>query len=98
MQGRPDWVFVKIHTHGTQEADMDTLLGPPSDAMHAYLEAAYNDGRRFVLHYVSSREMFNSIKAAEAGHGGNPNAYRDFILPAPPASWAGSRQAQAAAA
>lgn len=88
--GRPDWVFVKIHTHGTQEADMDTLLGPPTDAMHAYLEAAYNDGRRFVLHYVSAREAYNIAKAAEAGHDGNPHGYRDFLLPAPKSSWAGS--------
>jgi len=27
IKGRPEWVFVKVHTHGTQEADMDTLLG-----------------------------------------------------------------------
>ena len=98
VEGRPEWVFVKIHTHGAPEKDAEVVLGPAVDAMHAHLEREYNDGERFVLHYVSSREMFNIIKAAEAGHGGNPNAYRDFILPAPPASWAGSRQAQAAAA
>lgn len=92
--GRPDWVFVKIHTHGTQEADMDTLLGPPVDDMHAYLETAYNDGRRHVLHYVSAREAYNIAKAAEAGHEGNPHDYRDFLLPPPKSSWAGSGRQQ----
>ena len=90
VQGRPEWVFVKIHTHGTQEADMDTLLGPKMDAMHAYLEATYNDGSHFVLHYVSAREAYNIAKAAEAGCEGNPGDYRDFLLPPPPSSWAGS--------
>ena len=84
VQGRPEWVFVKVHTHGTQERDMDTLLGPQVDAMHEHLEARYNDGRRYVLHYVTAREVYNIIKAAEAGHAGNPADYRDHVLPPPP--------------
>jgi hypothetical protein len=97
VQGRPDWLFVKIHTHGTQEGDIDTLLGPPVDAMHDYLESAYNDGKQYVLHYVTAREAYNIVKAAEAGMQGNPGAYRDYALPAPRASWAGGKMAQAAA-
>ena len=84
--GRPDWVFVKVHTHGTQERDMDTLLGPEMDAMHDHLERTYNDGSRRVLHYVTAREMYNIVKAAEAGHAGNPAEFRDFHLPPPPSS------------
>ncbi len=84
VQGRPEWVFVKVHTHGTQERDMDTLLGDAAHAMHTHLEHAYNDGKNFVLHYVTSREVYNIIKAAEAGRAGNPHDYRDFILPPPP--------------
>ena len=84
VEGRPDWIFVKIHTHGTQERDMDTLLGEPVHAMHRYLEQRYNDGNRHMLHYVTAREMYNIIKAAEAGKRGNPNEYRDFALPPPP--------------
>ena len=82
--GRPEWVFVKVHTHGTQERDMDTLLGPKMDAMHEHLESVYNDGTNHVLHYVTAREAYNIIKAAEAGKGGNPHEYRDFELPPPP--------------
>jgi hypothetical protein len=77
-------VFVKIHTHGTLEADIDTLLGPEMDAMHSYLEAKYNDGASYVLHYVTAREMYNIIKAAEAGCVGNPHSFRDYVLPPPP--------------
>lgn len=84
VEGRPDWIFIKIHTHGTQERDMDTLLGDPMHAMHDHLEKIYNDGQRHVLHYVTSREMYNIIKAAEAGMQGNPARYRDFELPPPP--------------
>lgn len=83
VKGRPEWVFVKIHTHGTQEEDMDTLLGKPRDDMHSYLEEKYNDGEQYILHYVSAREMYNIAKAAEAGKTGNPHDYRDFILSKP---------------
>jgi hypothetical protein len=97
VEGRPDWVFVKVHTHGTQETDMDTLLGEPVDAMHRYLGERYNDGVKHVLHYVSARELYNIVKAAEAGLDGDPGQYRDYLLPPPPSSWAGSRAATAAA-
>ena len=83
VQGKPEWVFVKIHTHGTQETDIDTLLGAPVDAMFSDLETRYNDGKRYVLHYVTAREMYNIIKAAEAGSAGDPGQYRDFAVPAP---------------
>lgn len=83
VKGRPEWIFVKIHTHGAQELDMDTLLGQPRHDMHSYLESEYNDGKDYVLHYVSAREMYNIAKAAEAGKSGNPNQYRDFLLPKP---------------
>ena len=86
VEGRPEWIFIKIHTHGTQDHDMDTLLGAPAEAMHAHLESRYNDGKTHVLHYVTAREMYNIIKAAEAGHSGDPAAFRDFQLKPPPAS------------
>lgn len=98
VEGRPEWIFVKIHTHGTQERDMDTLLGAPAHAMHAHLENAYNDGERYVLHYVTAREMYNIIKAAEAGLEGNPGRYRDFELPPPPGVTRWSRHARERAA
>ena len=84
VQGRPEWIFVKVHTHGTQDRDIPALLGAPVERMFERLERKYNDGRDHVLHYVSAREMFNIVKAAEAGHGGNPNNYRDYVLPKPP--------------
>jgi hypothetical protein len=83
VQGRPEWIFVKIHTHGAQERDMDTLLGKPMLQAFKYLERRYNDGKDWKLHYVSARETYNIIKAAEADLRGDPNGFRDFILPRP---------------
>jgi len=78
IKNAPEWVFVKVHTHGTQEPDMDTLLGKPVDDMFSYLETEYNDGKNHTLHYVSAREMYNIARACADGHRGNPNDYRDY--------------------
>lgn len=83
VAGKPEWTFIKVHTHGAQDGDMDTLLGDPIKEMHNYLTTRYNDGKDYALHYVSAREMYNIIKAAEAGKEGDPNDFRDYALPAP---------------
>jgi hypothetical protein len=83
VEGRPEWTFVKIHTHGTQERDMDALLGEPMHRAYRHLIEHYNDGERWKLHFVSAREMYNIVKAAEAGMEGDPGQYRDFEIARP---------------
>jgi hypothetical protein len=82
--GRPEWVFVKVHTHGTQEAQSASLLGEGGALLHTTLTTEYNDGRRWRLHYVTAREMYNIAIAAMDGYSGDPGGYRDYVLPPPP--------------
>lgn len=84
VEGMPDWIFVKVHTHGAPAAQAASLLGGPGRAMHEALRARCNDGIRSALHYVTAREMFNIAVAAMAGFRGNPTEYRDYHLPPPP--------------
>jgi hypothetical protein len=83
VKNKPDWIFVKIHTHGTQENDMDTLLGDDIDNMFTYLEENYNDGENYKLHYVSARELYNIVKAAEDSRHGDPHEFRDYRVDKP---------------
>jgi len=83
VKGRPEWIFVKIHTHGTQDNDMEAILGDDVSFMYKYLEDNYNDGENYSLHYVTAREMYNIVKAAEAGETGNPGLYRNYKIPSP---------------
>ncbi len=80
VKNKPDWIFIKVHTHGAVEKNADILLGEPMTQMYAYLESQYNDGINFILHYVSAREMYNVIKAAEAKEEGSPHHYRNYII------------------
>ncbi len=79
--GRPEWVFVKLHAHSMHRVDWPQVIGQPFECLLQLLESAYNDGRRFIMHYVTARESYNIIKAAEAGQSGDPNRYRDFVIP-----------------
>lgn len=87
VAGRPEWVFVKVHTHGAQEANAESLLGAGARALHEAL--ARLDGRSWVLHYVTAREMYNVAVAAMRGATGDPSTYRDLVLAPPPAAAAG---------
>ncbi len=86
VEGRPEWVFVKVHTHGAPELQAASLLGAGGRTMHRALTSEYNDGRSWILHYVSAREMFNIAVAGMEGRVGNPFDYRDHVLPPPPAA------------
>lgn len=85
VEGRPEWVFVKVHTHGAPEAQGASLLGEGGMALHQAL-ARYNDGQRWSLHYVTAREMYNVALAAMEGKAGNPADYFDYRLARPPAA------------
>ena len=82
VKGKRNWVFIKTHTHGATDSSVVTAQ-PMADAF-SYLEQHYNDGKRYVLHYVTARELYNIVKAVEAAEPGeNPDAYRNYRI-APP--------------
>ncbi|HZT41925.1 MAG TPA: hypothetical protein VFA07_07035 [Chthonomonadaceae bacterium] len=82
VQGRPHRIFIKLHCHGAQDDNRRALLGGDLEALFADAEARYNDGQRYRLHYVTAREMFNVVKATEAGVE-DLLAARDWILKKP---------------
>jgi hypothetical protein len=80
--GRPDWVFIKVHTHGASSvADLEETLGPHFDQALGYMESHYNDGAQYTLHYVTAREVYNLIRAAADGKKGDPRQYYDYMIP-----------------
>ncbi len=79
---RPEWRFIKLFAHSLQTpGDEDAALGPSFDETLTYLEREYNDGRSYVLHYVTAREAYNLAMAASAGVKGDPRDYYDYVIP-----------------
>lgn len=91
VTGQPNWVFVKLHTHGCKEGNMQALLGEAMASLHKYLAERYNTGTHHRLHYVTAREMVNIVHAAEAGETGNAGNYRNYRYPPPPAAEGGAQ-------
>ena len=82
LKGKNNWIFIKTHTHGA--LDNKVVLGQKMNKIFSYLETKYNDGKHFVLHYVTAREMYNIINAMEENKtGDNPELYRNYKITPP---------------
>jgi hypothetical protein len=78
VEGRPEWIFAKLHTHGGVPRNMDMLLGEPMRAFYRSLPQFAVAHPGFHYHYATARELVNMVHAAEAGKAGNPSDYRDY--------------------
>jgi hypothetical protein len=78
VEGRPEWVFAKVHTHGGIPRNMEMLLGEPMREFHRCLSRLAEAHSRFHYHYATARQLVNMVHAAEAGRAGDPSLYRDF--------------------
>jgi len=82
VEGRPDWVFIKVHGHGgTDPKDAGEMMGPELDHALTYLETKYNDGAHYLLHYITAREAYNLTRAAVDRKTGDPRQYYDYQIP-----------------
>lgn len=78
VENRPNWLFVKLHTHGAKPDNARMLLGEPMRAFHRMLGKMAAEDEAIRFHYVTARELVNIVHAAEAGHSGDPGQFRDF--------------------
>jgi hypothetical protein len=68
VEGRGDWVFVKLHTHGVEDGKMAMLLGEPMRRFHKSLNEFAQDHHTFKYYYVTARELAGLVHQAELGH------------------------------
>jgi len=79
VQGRPDWLFIKLHCHSMDPTQDDAVIGTSMrHFLRELVEGAPERGE--TLHFVCAREMVNIILAACDGREGNPGDYRDYRL------------------
>jgi hypothetical protein len=65
VAGRPDWRFIKLHTHGAKERNADVLLGSPMRSLHKSLARRAREHPGFYYYYVTACEMAQLVHAAE---------------------------------
>jgi len=67
VKDAPEYIFIKLYTHGCQENNSEYLLNEGLPFLYEHLGRYYNDGKKYRLYYTSARETVNVIKALEAG-------------------------------
>jgi len=80
VPSRPDWFFVKLHTHGAPESNQAVLLGEPMTRFHEALASRAAADPHFHFHYATARELYNLARAAEQGWRGSVMDARDHDL------------------
>lgn len=80
VEGRPDWLFIKLHCHGMDPRDADAMYGDPRQKFLRELMEESKQTGRYEVHFTTAREMTNIILAACEGRDGNPGDYRDYRL------------------
>jgi hypothetical protein len=80
VEGKSDWVFVKLYCHGFFDRDQSVCIG--EDAKRFFGEIVEESGRsgNFTVHFATAREAFNMAAAAIDGKNGSPNEYRNYRL------------------
>ncbi len=67
VAGRPDWLFVKLHTHGCHDANADVLLGPEMENFHSQLAQWAHQNPNVRYYYVTAWQMAQLVHQAEQG-------------------------------
>jgi len=62
IEGVDDHIFIKLHTHGANDKNLEMLLEGGLDRMWSDLEEMVRDNKNYSLHYVSARGMYQVIK------------------------------------
>lgn len=67
VRGQPNWLFVKLHTHGCHDANIHAWLGEEMMQFHRDLATMASANPRLRFHYVTAWEMAQLVHQAEAG-------------------------------
>lgn len=80
VEGRPEWIFIKLYCHGFYHFDQASSIG---ERVRRFFNEAIEEGERsgdYKIHFACAREAFNMMLAATEGHAGAPGLYRDYRL------------------
>jgi hypothetical protein len=80
VEGRPEWLFIKLYGHAFFPGDQDVLIGETARRFFSSLYEYGEETGEFKVHFATAREAFNIAMAAVNGQQGDPHHYRSFLL------------------
>ncbi len=82
VQGRPDWIFIKLYCHGFFTHDQSACIGEKAQRFFSEIIENGEKTNDYKVYFASAREAFNMVSAAIDGKKGNPGKYRNYRLQA----------------
>lgn len=80
VEGRPEWVFIKLYCHGFFDHDQDASIGEGAKRFFGNIIENGDHTGEYDVHFATAREAFNMVEAAIDGKDGSPNEFRDYRL------------------
>lgn len=80
VQGRPEWIFVKLYCHGFFDQDQQACIGEDARRFFSEIIEAGEKTGEYKIHFAGAREAFNMVTAAIDGRQGAPNDFRNYRL------------------
>lgn len=82
IEGKEDWVFVKLYCHGFFDHDQSDCIGEGAQKFFGEILENSEKTGEFDVYFATAREAFNMALAAIDGKEGTPGEYRDYRLKA----------------
>lgn len=79
VQGRPNWRFVKLHTHGCKPGNLGMWLEGTARQFHLDLAERHRQEPNFRYHYVTAWEMAQLVHAAERKESGEFGSSAELV-------------------
>ncbi len=78
VEGKEDWIFIKLYCHGFFAYDTDSMMG--ERAVRFFNEVIENGERTgdYKVHFATAREACNMVIAAVEGKEGSPGKFRNY--------------------
>jgi hypothetical protein len=80
IEGKEDWIFIKLYCHGFIEQDQDSMIG--ERALRFFSEVIEHGERsgKYQVHFATAREAANMVFAAVDGKDGSPGEYSNYLV------------------
>jgi hypothetical protein len=80
VEGRSDWIFVKLYCHGFFDNDQSTCIGEKAKRFFGEIVENGEKTNEYKVYFATAREAFNMVLAAIDGKSGSPGDFRDYRL------------------
>lgn len=80
VEGKSDWVFVKLYCHGFFDKDQSTCIGERAKRFFSEIIEEGEKTSNYKVYFATAREAFNMVSAAIDGKSGSPGEYRNYRM------------------